>query len=177
MTASEESAHLVRLTLAGDKAAFVRLVELHANVVYGLARQNAPVPAEAEDIAQESFLRAYRDLRKLRKAEQFCPWLYGITLNVARERRRKGARTVPLDSVPEPAAPEEQSAPSTRESQLLAQVASLPEKYRVPLTLHYLKGMKFREIGEALDIEETTARSLVHRARAKLLAMSPEDEE
>jgi len=100
MTAPAEQAELVRLALAGNKDAFVELIELHKDMVFGLAYQNSPDASEAEDTAQEAILRAYRDLRKLRAPERFGQWLYGITINVARERMRTSKLTVPLESAP-----------------------------------------------------------------------------
>lgn len=174
MTTPRECAELVQLALAGRKDAFVWLVELYQNVVYGLAYQNAPNPSDAEDIAQEAFLRAYRDLRKLRKPDRFGQWVCGIAVNVAREKTRARRITVPLDSIPEPAA-ENPTEPREEETRLLAKVAALPEKYRVPLTLHYAGNMKYREIGRTIGISDITARSRVHRARAMLKAMMDSD--
>jgi len=171
-----EQAELVRLTLAGNKDSFVELVELHKDVVYGLARQNSPSPSDAEDIAQEAFLRAYRDLRKLKNPERFRPWLYGITIRVAREKHRRRPSTVPLDSVPEPAAAAP-TVPDPEEARLLGQLATLPEKYRIPLTLHYLGGRRYGDIAQTLGVPESTARSLVHRARAMLLDLMEHDQE
>lgn len=159
---------LVRQTLAGDRNAFGILVEAHQQVAFALACQQAAARADAEEIAQEAFLRAYRDLAKLRKPALFAKWLYSIVINVARERRRRQKPTVSIETVldiPGPSVdPDERAA--LRE--LLARVAGLPEKYRVPLTLRYAEGLKYGEIADRLGIRETAARSRVHRARALL---------
>jgi RNA polymerase sigma-70 factor (ECF subfamily) len=162
----------VRLTLAGDKNAFRELVVRYQNVVFALALQHTADKSEAEDIAQESFLRAYRDLGKLRKQESFGNWLFGITLNVAREGARRRVVTIPLQSVPETALPRDDSLPRQAESENIhILVAKLPEEYRVPLTLHYVNNLKYAEIGRILGLGEVTARSRVHRARAMLKEM------
>ncbi len=166
----ETIVQLVESVLNGDDNAFTSLVKQHQSVVFNLARQNCPRSADAEDIAQDAFVRAYRNLRKLRNPARFSSWLYGITVNVAREHARKRPAFVPLDSVPEPAAPKTDNAVSDKENKLLAAISRLPEKYRIPLTLRYTNKMKYRAIGEALGLDEKTARTRVHRARTMLRA-------
>ncbi len=75
---------------------------------------------------------------------------------------------IPLESVPEPAADNGNPNEQRRAQQVLALVAKLPDKYKLPLTLHYVEGMKHSQIAETLDMPETTVRSLVHRAKAKI---------
>lgn len=163
------TAELVRKALDGDRSAFAELVATHQNAVFALACQHAPDRTEAEDITQEAFLRAYRDLRKLRKLERFTAWVYGIALNVAREQTRKAKPLIPLESIPEPPAPAANNEAQRKEQRLFALVAALPAKYRVPLTMRYVQALAYNAIGEALGVAEPTARSLVHRARAMLL--------
>ena len=166
---TEQTEQLVRSALAGDSDAFTQLITMYQKVVFALAYQRYLDRNEAEDIAQDTFLRAYRDLRRLRKPALFGKWLYGIALNVIRERYRKRKPTVPLESIPEPAAaPPPPPDDAERQRQLLAAVAELPPLYRVPLTLHYAQGLGYRRIGEQLGITESSARSRVHRARALL---------
>ena len=159
---------LVRSARDGDRSAFAELVAAHQNAVFALACQHAPDRTEAEDITQETFLRAYRDLRKLRRPERFTAWVYGIALNVARERNRKARPLVPLESIPEPEAPAANNEGQRKEQRLLALVAELPDKYRVPLAMRYAQALAYDAIGKALGVAEPTARSLVHRARAML---------
>ena len=158
---------LVDRARVGDKDAFADLVTTHQRIVYALAYQHAFDKQEAEDIAQEAFLRAYRDLRTLRKSDSFTQWLCRITLNVTREKNRARRPFVSLDSLPEMAAksdPQEEA----EIARLMVMVSDLPEEYRVPLTMRYIEGMSYRDIAEALHIEESSARSRVHRARAML---------
>jgi len=159
---------LVRQTLAGDKDAFGNLVAAYRQVAFALARQQVPGRADAEDIVQEAFLRAYKQLAGLKNPNLFAKWLYSIVINVAREKRRRDRPTVPLESIPEIPGRTVDSAEKAAMQELLAQVAGLPPKYRVPLTLRYAGGLKYGEIAQQLGIGETAARSRVHRAR-KLL--------
>lgn len=161
-------AQLVQQTLAGNKDAFCSLVETHQQAAFALAYQQSPTRADAEDITQEAFLRAYKQLGNLRKPALFPKWVYSIVMNVARERRRGQRPTVPIDAIPETAGANMDPAERAAIQDLLSQIAELPEKYRVPLTLRYAKGLKYREIAQQLGIRETAARSRVHRARALL---------
>jgi len=163
-----ETGQLVRQALAGDGDAFGVLIENHQRVAFALARQQAPIRADAEDITQEAFLRAYKHLGRLKKPELFAKWLYSIVINVARERRRAQRHTVPIESIPEIAGPNVDPAERAAMRELLTKVAELPGKYRVPLTMRYAEGLKYSEIGRILGVRETGARSLVHRARAML---------
>jgi len=169
---ADHVARLVRRALEGHPDAFAELVASHQSMVVVLARQHTPNWNEAEDIAQEAFLRAYRDLGRLRNPARFSTWLYGITLNAARERVRAQPPTVPIQHVAEGAqgvAPVSSPEPTNAEvNDLLKQVAQLPERLRLPLTLHYVDGLKYAEIGEVLGIREIAARSRVHRAKAIL---------
>ena len=159
---------LVHQSLAGDRNAFGTLVELHQHIAFALARQQAPGRADAEDITQEAFLRAYTRLGSLKKPALFGKWLCSIVINVARERRRSGRRTVAIDSIPESPARNVDPAERAAVDELLARVAELPPKYRVPLTLRYSGGLQYSEIARILGIRESAARSRVHRARALL---------
>ncbi|MFC1462186.1 RNA polymerase sigma factor [Verrucomicrobiota bacterium] len=159
---------LVRQTLAGDKDAFGSLVEAHQQVAFALACQQAPGRADAEDILQEAFLRAYRRLAGLRNPALFPKWLYSIVINVARERRRRHKPTVPIESIPELPGHTVDPAERAALQELLARIANLPPKYRIPLTLRYASGLKYGEIARQLGIGETAARSRVHRARTLL---------
>ncbi|MBA4388014.1 MAG: hypothetical protein C0404_08540 [Verrucomicrobia bacterium] len=162
---------LVEKTLAGDKEAFVELVNRFQRLVFGLARQHSAGQADTEDIAQESFLRAYRDLRKLRVPASFGNWLGSIAVRVALEKGRTAGRTIPLGSIPEPQAAGVGGGDVARDEKLLAMVRELPEQYRIPLTLHYVGRRKYAEIARELGENESTVRSLVHRARAMLREM------
>ncbi len=163
MSAQDDS-NLVRLVLEGNTESFVEIVRRYQNAVFSLAYQRTLNRADAEDVAQEAFLRAYRDLRKLRKTELFGRWLYGIALNVCRERVRARRPEVTLEAIAEPIArPEDRLR-----GDLLAMVGSLPDKYRLPITMHFVDGLGHREISKILNLRESTVRSRVHRAKVML---------
>src|SRR5919204_6391381 len=90
---------LVAEALAGDRAAFARLVDRHRPRAHALARRLLGDAAEAEDVVQEAVLRSYLALGDLREPPRFGAWLCGIALNLARMRLRGARRLEPLDEV------------------------------------------------------------------------------
>ncbi len=163
-TKPRSDAELVSASVEGDQNAFEGLVNRYQNVVFSLARQRTTDLAQAEDVTQEVFLRAYRDLRKLRSPQKWGKWLYGIALNVTREQARIRRPEVSLESIVEPKAAPEQRV----HRQLLSLIGTLPDKYRLPLTLHYVDTIPYAQIGRMLGIRESSARSRVCRAKAML---------
>ena len=168
MAERKDVGQLVQRTLAGEKDAFAELVKAHENLAFSLAYQHLRNQSDAEDIAQEAFLRAYRDLHKLRDPALFGKWFCGIVLNVVKEKSRGRKPSVPLHLVGDIAAQQAEPDERAKVDMLLGMIARLSDDYRVPLTLHYVQGLQYREIGDALGISEVTARSRVHRARAML---------
>lgn len=175
METENKTADLVRQAMSGDKSAFLSLVQLHKAITFSLIYQNAPTASDVEDIAQEAFLRAFQALPRLRSPELFGKWLYGIAMNVAREHRRERGPTVSLESIPDQAAPTPDAAEEDRENRLMLAVSQLPDKYRIPLTLFYVNDLNYHEIGRHIGVNSVTARSLVHRARAKLRVIMESD--
>jgi RNA polymerase sigma-70 factor (ECF subfamily) len=161
---AETDSDLVERTLAGQNDAFTELVIKYQNSVFSLAYQKSPDRAEAEDIAQEAFLRAYQKLRSLKKRNSFGWWIYGITQNICREKARVRRPEQPLNSIVEP-----QTRPEDhRRDELLRLVGELPDTYRIPITLYFVDQMEYAKIAELLGIRETSVRSRVHRAKAML---------
>ncbi len=155
------------LARRGDANAFGTLVLRHQEMVYALALQELHQPTEAEEAAQDAFVRAFTRLGALRKPASFGAWVGGIAIRVAREIRRARDRSQALAG--EMAAPS--PADSRRDAQLILVrrlVAALPERYRVPLTLRYVEGLSYAEIGARLRIREASARSRVFRGREKI---------
>ena len=148
-------------------------------------------PADADDVAQEAFLRAFRNLDVLAAPARFGVWLRRITFGVAidhvRADRAKGAAIVPLDdeNSADPVAALVDPDPSPLQrlergevaGRVLAALERLPARYRVPLTLYHIDGLTHAKVARTLGVPESTVRSLVARARrklARLLASAPE---
>jgi RNA polymerase sigma-70 factor (ECF subfamily) len=132
-------------------------------------------PALAEDLAQETFLKAYRRLGTFDPGRRFSSWLFRIAHNTAIDAlRRRG----PLESGsgPEPAVPPPPDPVEAADlgRALDAALAKLRPDHRVAILLRYQQGLSYEEIGDAMSIAEGTAKTFVHRAR-KQLAKSLEE--
>lgn len=161
-------AELVLKTRAGDREAFGKLVERHRRTVFALALQKGFQDAEADDVAQEVFVKAFKNLGSLSDPEAFPRWLYGIASHVAadaarnRKRRRDG---VGLEQTSEPAAVPPTAWPMEQmgeERRVLRALSELPEDQRLVLTLRYMEGLSPKEIAERLGEPRGTVRSRLH---------------
>jgi RNA polymerase sigma-70 factor (ECF subfamily) len=176
---------LVRLTREGDADAYGTLVARYQGHVYGLAYSLVENWAEAQDIAQETFIRAYLNLDQLQNPARFAAWLrrvtFSITMNWVRAYRpalfKRLDGQVDLDSLEIPdfrPGPPEVAEKRELAEVVLRAVNALPPKYRVPLTMFHLDGLSYEKVADFLDIPLGTAKALIHRARAKLrTALAP----
>lgn len=167
----------IRRALAGDERAFEEIVRSHERSVYALARRLLGRPEDAEDAAQEAFLRLFRSLGRLDPTRPIDPYLYRVTVNVCRDfgRRRRLRPAVPLEEL---AAAEEPfargadpaAAAGFSEERRVAAAAlrTLPEKQRAALVLRDLQGLSTREVAAILGSTEVTVRTQICRARLKV---------
>ena len=149
---------------------FERMVETHQHRIYGFALNLSGNTADAEEIAQDAFVRAHRalagyDADRVRELK-VSAWLHRIALNVFRNRARRRLReTIPLDSIAEPHAnglgPEDLH-------NLRSAVLGLPARYREAIVLRHIQGFNYDEIAEVLGVPAGTAKSNVHRGLAIL---------
>lgn len=168
-------AELVAAARAGDREAFGVLVDRHQRRVLAVAAGIAGDFHDAEDLAQEAFVRAFRSLDTLRDPARFAPWVGGIAAHVALDwiRGRRG-RPTPRQDLPEPAfepgLPERLDPPAAEaELALVREIAlGLPDDLRVVLTLRAVQGLAYAEIAQALGIEESQVKGRLHRAREEL---------
>jgi RNA polymerase sigma-70 factor, ECF subfamily len=186
--ALEEERRLVGRAQGGDVRAFEALVRRYERWVFTLAARMVGDRAEAEDIAQEVFLKAYRGLHGFRGGSRFSTWLYAIAshhcLNylAGRDARmRRAARTgnptsaqgdpapSALDRVPD-GSPGPDLVLERRDLRRLIQqgLAQLPEEHRMVVVLRDVQGLSYEEIADALGVELGTVRSRLHRARTAL---------
>ena len=170
----ENDAILVARARQGDEAAFEQLVRRHQRYVLNVAYRVLGDYAEAEDMTQEAFVRAWRGLSGFRGQAQFKTWLYRIVHNLCLNRlpglQRELLQAEPLEEVLPSPAP---SMPSRFEDQermafLHTELGRLPEKYRLVLTLRYLQHLSYDEIATTLDVPIGTVKTHIHRARRML---------
>lgn len=165
--------HLIHASLAGNPSAFSTLVERHWNLVFALALSRISNATEAEDIAQESFLKAYTQLSTLRKPSCFAGWLTRITLRectntVRRSTRRKAVCGGPmepqevLNAVPACAA--NPGLTSGQADFVRQTVRRLPKNLRELVLLRFMGGFSAVKIAEQLGKRPGTVRVSLHRA-------------
>jgi len=163
---------LVEKTLQGDKDSFCELVVKYQHAVYGLAFHHLKNFTDAEDIAQEVFLEAYRQLRTLRRPERFGFWLNGITTNLCKMWLRRQRPIVSIDELQQhdelTTNPDEFSEQHELHELVMEAISQLPEPNRIVLTLYSIDGLSYGEISEFLDVPIGTVRSRIHRAKQTL---------
>lgn len=125
----------------------------------------------AEDIVQETFIRAFRSVDQLRRVDNPLPWLIRIVINLCHTTKRKGWQEVALSETPThpvTSGPEDLYIDRTRDQELHAAVMSLPEMYRTPIVLFYFEELSTNEIAQALGIHSGTVRTRLARGRKQL---------
>lgn len=159
---SSRDLDLVRRFQSGDSSAFDCLVEYHRRDVYRLAYRLVGNHADADDLAQEAFLRIYRSLHRFRGDASFRTWLTRIVLNLATDRRRELAtrRDSPLDGVEEPHQPDALDRLGFLKREAIRKaVGQLPRRQRETLILRVFQEMKFHEIALVMGCTVGTAKA------------------
>ncbi|MDI9473211.1 MAG: RNA polymerase sigma factor [Bacillota bacterium] len=163
---------LVAKTLKGHKSAFDELVERYAKKVYNLSLRMTRDPADAEDLTQEVFLRAYRSLNTYNPAYSFVNWILKIASNLCIDHlRRKGDvrddsdELLSLEVQKTYPDPESAALYSEQVSEIEKALMSLPPKYQLVMLLLYAEDLKYEQIAEILDEPIGTVKTKIHRAR------------
>lgn len=166
---------------AGDKAEFARLVETYSTPVYRLALKMLTNPTEAEDVLQNTFLKAAQHLAEFEGRSSLSTWLYRIAANEALMLLRRKRPELPLDEEPEEGQvqrpfqfadwshlPEQEMLSGEARKQLDKAIRKLPEKLRVVFLLRDVEGLSIKETSEALNLTETAVKTRLLRARLNL---------
>jgi RNA polymerase sigma-70 factor (ECF subfamily) len=179
MTQDDSDQQLVERVQAGEKAAFDLLVRKYQHRVLKLVSRFVSDAAEAEDVAQEAFIKAYRALASFRGDSAFYTWLYRIAINTAKNALVSNRRR-PVDFDLDLQDPEQYDRHArlkegdTPEGVLLTEeirnvveraMEQLPEDLRTAIVLRELEGLSYEEIAEAMDCPVGTVRSRIFRAR------------
>jgi RNA polymerase sigma-70 factor (ECF subfamily) len=167
---------MVLAALAGDDEAFETVIRTYSRRVYIVAYAILQNVSEAEDIVQDTFLKAHQQRSRMREPEKFPAWLLTVTRNGARDRlrrRRPQADATTFDTLADPQAATPGSALEEQEHQarLRHALATLPEEHRTALTLRYLEGLDYRAIETAMGLSNGALRGILGRALGTLRRM------
>ena len=174
----EETGLLARVA-AGESEAFRGLVDRHLPTVLAIARRMLRDDAEAEDVAQETMLRLWRNAAGLELGPHGVrPWLRRVASNLCIDRVRARRNTSLVEEVPEESAPPTQFrhlAERELGARVDAALQALPERQRLAITLFHYEGMSQIEVGEVLGISDEAVESLLARARRTLKVALKDD--
>lgn len=178
MSSSPES-ELARRAARGDKASFAEIIRLHQQAVYSVAYRMLGNVSDAEDAAQDAFIRAYKFFDKFDLNRPLAPWLKRITVNVCLNRLNAEKNESSLeDNLPPPKdpqpGPEAQVTIRQRKERVHNEILNLSPRYRAVIELRHYQELSYEEIAKELDSPLSTVKSDLFRAR-KLLASRLKD--
>ncbi|MDQ6595490.1 RNA polymerase sigma factor SigW [Bacillus salipaludis] len=172
----------IKQVIKGDQDAFADIVEIYKNSVYQLCYRMIGNRHEAEDLAQEAFLRAYMNIHTFNQDLKFSTWLFRIATNLCIDRIRKKKPDYYLDAevagtegltmysqIPSQTKPPESEVESLELHETVQkEILKLPEKYRSVIVLKYIEELSLNEISEILDMPLGTVKTRIHRGREAL---------
>lgn len=166
----------IQKALTGDQQAFSRLVEAYQTPVYNLAYRMLGNSAEAEDAAQETFVRVYTRLRTFQIERKFSSWILSIASHYCIDcLRKRRTSQVPLEDLlaqqqfADPYESPERMTLNIQDRELVRRLmTSLPEQYRAVLVLRYWNELSYNEMARVLNTTESAIKSRLHRARRML---------
>jgi len=163
---------LVERCRRGEVGAFEELVDRYKNLVFGMIMRTFPDRSQAEDLAQDVFLRIHRGLPYFRGEARLSTWIYRIVVNVCVQDRGRGSSSVSLDDanarVSAPAAADRHPDDLELRDRLEKAIAQLPAQYRLLIAAHYLRGVKYEDLAEAMNMPLGTVKTQLHRAKKQL---------
>ena len=168
------AAQLVRRATGGDLDAFEELLRRLQRRVYGFAYQHLRDVDEAHDLAQEIFVKLYRNLGRYDPERPFEPWFWKLAANTTINYRRK---RVPVPAELSDETVDEAKTPRPHDPVLVQALAQLDPAYRLPILLHYYADLSLEQVGHSLNLSIPAIKSRLHRARAQLRNALAEAEE
>jgi RNA polymerase sigma-70 factor (ECF subfamily) len=182
-----EESEWIRAAQRGDQAAISHLVESYERLVYVVCYRMLGNATDAEDAAQESFMKAITNLDSFDVERPLRPWLLTITSNLCRDRLRRRKPTLSLDGMGEDGAwewqagsspnPEREVLRQEKEAQVQQVLETLKPLDRAVVTLFYWQDLSYREIAEATNLTESAVKSRLFRARRSMAQLLMEEEE
>jgi RNA polymerase sigma-70 factor, ECF subfamily len=172
----------IKQVIKGDQDAFAEIVEIYSNSIFQLGYRMLGNRHEAEDIAQEAFIRAYVNIKSFNQDLKFSTWLFRIATNLCIDRIRKKKPDYYLDAevsgtdgltmysqLPSNSPlPENELESLELQETVQKEILKLPEKYRSVIVLKYMEELSLNEISEILDMPLGTVKTRIHRGREAL---------
>jgi RNA polymerase sigma-70 factor (ECF subfamily) len=165
---------LVRRATGGDLDAFEELIRRLQRRVYGFAYQHLRDAEEAHDLAQEIFVKLYRNLGRYDVERPFEPWFWTLAANTSINYRRK---RVPLPAEASDEVVDDEAKLQRHDPALVQALAQLDPAYRLPVLLHYYADLSLEQVSKSLNVSVAAVKSRLHRARAQLRNSLAEAEE
>jgi RNA polymerase sigma-70 factor, ECF subfamily len=171
-----EAGQLVRQATGGDLDAFEELVKRLQRRVYGFAYHHLWDQDEANDLAQEIFVKLYRNLARYDSDRPFEPWFWKLAANTSLNYRRRRV-PVPTDQPADPLSTGQDVHAVQHDPVLIDALAQLDPAYRLPILLHYYADLSLEQVGASLGLSIAAIKSRLHRARAVLRNALAESDE
>jgi RNA polymerase sigma-70 factor (ECF subfamily) len=162
---------LVERCRSGDERAFQELVDRYKDLVFALIARTVQDRSRAEDLAQDVFLRIHRGLPYFRGEARLSTWIYRIVANAVMQDHGRAPKTASLDGerrAQAAAAPDPQFNDFEVRDRLEKAIARLPANYRLLIAAHYLRGVQYEELAEALQLPLGTVKTQLYRAKQQL---------
>ena len=160
----------VRLCLNGDQAAFAPIVERYQRVLFTVAVRMLGDEDEANDAAQNAFVKAYQKLATFDPERRFFSWLYRILVNecLNQQRDRRPSEPIPAELAATDDSPDDLLEAKERRRRVQAAIVALPISYRAVVVLRHFGGLSYDDIADALGVSTAIVKSRLHTARQRL---------
>jgi RNA polymerase sigma-70 factor, ECF subfamily len=168
---------LVERCRSGDEHAFQELVDRYKDLVFALIARTVQDRSRAEDLAQDVFLRIHRGLPYFRGEARLSTWIYRIVANVCLQEHGRRPAAISLDERAKatPSGPDRQFGDLELRDRLEKAIARLPANYRLLVAAHYLNGVQYEDLAEALALPLGTVKTQLFRAKQQLRRMLETD--
>lgn len=179
MDAEAERA-LIERCRSGEERAFAELVDAHKDLVHAMIWRLARDRSQADDLAQDVFLKVHRGLPYFRGEARLSTWIYRIVINVCSQSKTRRPREISLDEDRggrpiEPRRDDTAFGAMELRDRLDKAMAKLPDQYRVLIAAHHLDGVQYEALAEALGIPLGTVKTHLHRAKRRLRELLDEE--
>jgi RNA polymerase sigma-70 factor (ECF subfamily) len=165
----DDIGHLIQRAQDGDEHAMTELITIHKGLIFTIALRMTNDYHASEDLTQETFIKVFMNIRKVKNAGHFKPWICTIARNVVRDyfRKARRKRTVSFENIKEFHG--HSNIDITRKRVIIQDaLAKLAERDRMFITLTYYKGLSLREVARVMKMSENNVKVCVHRARRRL---------